>query len=123
MLHLDYRDPRPIYEQIVDSITQLALRGVLQEGEQLLGVRQLAMELSVNPNTVQRAYGELEKRGIVYSVKGKGNFIAGGLAQQRAARLAEIEQQIRSLANEARTLGADEQTLAAYITQKEGENA
>lgn len=65
MIKIDYRDARPIYEQVVDGIEGLALRGALPADTQLPSVRQLAMELSINPNTIQRAYGELERRGVI----------------------------------------------------------
>lgn len=76
MIVLDYKDRRPIYEQIVDKISELILNGVLKPDEKMPSVRNLAMELSINPNTIQRAYGELERRGFLYSVKGKGNFVS-----------------------------------------------
>ena len=66
MIKIDYRDARPIYEQVVDGIEGLALRGALPADTQLPSVRQLAMELSINPNTIQRAYGELERTGKFY---------------------------------------------------------
>ena len=74
MIKIDYRDARPIYEQVVDGIEGLALRGALPADTQLPSVRQLAMELSINPNTIQRAYGELERRGVIYAAKGRGNL-------------------------------------------------
>ena len=76
MITIDYKDRRPIYEQIMASIEDLAARGVLGPGSQLPSVRQLAMELSINPNTIQRAYQELERKGFIYSVQGKGSFVA-----------------------------------------------
>ena len=77
MIALDYRDPRPIYEQVVQKLADLILAGVLQENEQLPSVRGLASELSINPNTIQRAYAELDRQGYTYTVKGKGSFVAG----------------------------------------------
>ena len=76
MIKIDYRDPRPIYEQVVDGIEELALRGALPADTQIPSVRQLAMELSINPNTIQRAYMTLEQEGLIYPMKGKGNFVA-----------------------------------------------
>lgn len=76
MIVLDYRDRRPIYEQLVDKLSELMLTGVLQENEQLPSVRSLATQLSINPNTIQRAYAELERQGLTYSVKGRGSFVA-----------------------------------------------
>ena len=76
MIILDYRDRRPIYEQIVERFEELMATGALEEGSQLPSVRSLAMELSINPNTIQRAYESLESEGYVYSVPGKGSFAA-----------------------------------------------
>ena len=70
MIVLDYQDRRPIYEQVTDKFQILILNGVLPPGSQMPSVRQLATELSVNPNTIQRAYMELEKLGLIYPVKG-----------------------------------------------------
>ena len=76
MIILDYQDRRPLYEQITEKFRMLILKGALPPGEKLPSVRQMAMELSINPNTIQRAYMELEQEGLIYPVKGKGNFVA-----------------------------------------------
>ena len=76
MLNLDYRDARPIYEQVRDGLRRLMVTGVIQEGEKLPSVRSLASRLAINPNTIQRAYESLEAEGYVYSVPGKGSFAA-----------------------------------------------
>ena len=80
MITLDYADRRPIYEQVVDKIKDLVLLGVLETDSQIPSVRELAMDLYINPNTVQRAYAELERQGVIYCVKGRGNFVAGNTA-------------------------------------------
>lgn len=77
MIHLDYRDARPIYTQIADSIREQTLAGILCPGDKLPSVRELAAELTINPNTIQRAYRELEIQGWIASVPGKGSFISG----------------------------------------------
>ena len=76
MIILDYKDTRPIYEQIVEKFKLLILKGVIQKDEQMPSVRSLAVELSINPNTIQKAYAELERQGYLYVVKGRGNFIS-----------------------------------------------
>ena len=76
MIILDYQDRRPIYEQVVQKIQLLIVRGVLAPNSQLPSVRKLATELSINPNTIQRAYAELEQQGFIYPVKGRGNFVS-----------------------------------------------
>ena len=77
MVHLDYRDARPIYAQIADGFRDQIRSGVLGDGERLPSVRELAMELTINPNTIQRAYRELEVQGWIASVPGKGSFVCG----------------------------------------------
>lgn len=86
MIVLDYQDRRPIYEQVTDKFQILILNGVLPPGSQMPSVRQLATELSVNPNTIQRAYMELEKLGLIYPVKGRGNFVADSSQVQKINR-------------------------------------
>ena len=76
MLNLDYRDARPIYEQVRDGLRRLMVSGIIQEGEQLPSVRAMATSLAINPNTIQRAYELLEAEGYVSSVPGKGSFAA-----------------------------------------------
>ena len=75
MIQLNYRDPRPIYEQVKDGIRKLAYSGVLGPDDKLPSVRELAMKLAINPNTISRAYKELEQEGFIYMVTGKGTFI------------------------------------------------
>ena len=118
MIKIDYRDARPIYEQIVDGVETLALRGALPSGSQLPSVRQLAMELSINPNTIQRAYAELERRGMIYAAKGRGNFISDDTAALRKRRLEEIGVQVHALADQARALGAKEEQIREWVEQK-----
>ena len=75
MIIIDYNDKRPIYEQVADKMQNLIINGVLEPDSKLPSVRSLAVELSINPNTIQRAYSELERSGFIYSVKGRGNFV------------------------------------------------
>lgn len=82
MVHLDYRDARPIYAQITEQFKRQILAGVLQEGEKLPSVRELAGELAINPNTIQRAYQRLEIEGWIASVPGKGSFVCRVPADQ-----------------------------------------
>ena len=86
MIVLDLKDSRPLYEQIVERFQHLILCGVLPEDEKMPSVRNLAMELSINPNTIQKAYGELERNGFIYSVKGRGNFVAANKSLKEAKK-------------------------------------
>lgn len=123
MVKIDYRDGRPIYEQVSDGIEQLVLRGILPGGTQIPSVRQLATELSINPNTIQRAYSDLEKKGVIYSAKGKGNFVSDDFSELREQKIEKIGKQIKNLAKEARALGATEEQIRGWVIVKEGENA
>lgn len=77
MIVINYQDRRPIYEQIVERFQTLILSGVLEADSQMPSVRSLATELSINPNTIQKAFAILEAEGYIYPVKGRGNFVAG----------------------------------------------
>lgn len=97
MIIIDYSDKRPIYEQIVERFRMLIVSGVMEADEKLPSVRALAVELSINPNTIQRAYTELERDGFIYTVKGRGNFVKKDdalLEKQREKLLKELERQI-----------------------------
>lgn len=97
MIILDYRDKRPIYEQIVDRLRALIAGGALEPDEKLPSVRALAVDLSINPNTIQRAYSELEREGFIYSVKGRGNFVRADqdlLLIQQEKLLEDLKKQI-----------------------------
>lgn len=76
MFSINYRDPRPIYEQVKDSLRRAIITGVLQPDDKIPSVRDAAGELAINPNTIQKAYRELENEGYIYSVLGKGSFVA-----------------------------------------------
>ena len=89
---------QPIYEQIAGRFQALIISGVMEADEKLPSVRTLAVELSINPNTIQRAYGELEKDGFIYTVKGKGNFVKrdeGLIHRQKERLLGELYEQAR----------------------------
>ena len=77
MVHLDYRDAKPIYTQIVENFRTQIAAGILQPGDKLPSVRELAAQLSINPNTIQRAYRELEQQGVIQTLPGKGCFVCG----------------------------------------------
>lgn len=116
MIILDYRDRRPIYEQVVERFQELMMTGALKTDTQLPSVRSLAMELSINPNTIQRAYAELERRGYIYSVKGKGSFVADNTQVKRAGAETVLKHQ-EELAKEAKHLGIKKEQLYDIIQQ------
>ena len=121
MIILDYRDRRPIYEQVISRFQELMLTGALEKDSQLPSVRSLAMELSINPNTIQRAYAELERQGYIYSIKGKGSFVADNDHVKEAGRQEVLERQV-DLAKEACAMGVTKEQLWERITKVYGEN-
>lgn len=112
MIHLDYRDSRPIYQQVKDNLRRMMVTGVLLPGDKLPSVRALAGQLSINPNTIQRAYAELEAEGYVVSVTGKGNFVAEGDTQNQARRQ-ELLAKMRPIMEELKALGMTAEEFAA----------
>ena len=104
MIILDYRDTRPLYEQIVDKFQMLILSGALEPNSRMPSVRSLAVELSINPNTIQRAYSELEKAGYIYTVTGRGNFVSDGNTL-RDIHLQQLLGQVRSAISQAKNAG------------------
>ncbi|RKI71826.1 GntR family transcriptional regulator [bacterium 1xD42-67] len=119
MLNLDYRDARPIYEQVKDGLRRLMVTGVIQEGEKLPSVRTMAGTLAINPNTIQRAYEALEAEGYVCSVPGKGSFAAPNTGVDEGRRR-ELLQTFDQTAGELLFLGTSGEELWARIRALEG---
>ena len=84
MIQINYRDTRPFYQQIKDNVRHLVVSGALKKDDKLPSVRELAASLAINPNTIQRAYRELEKEGYIYTIPGKGSFASPGNAIQKS---------------------------------------
>ena len=118
MITINYRDPRPIYEQIQSELRRLMLTGALPPGSRLPSVRELAGQLAINPNTIQRAYRELELDGYILSVAGKGSLVAqvDKLAEQQKKQAVEAFQ---AAAQRLRALGLSGAELAALLAQEE----
>lgn len=120
MIALNYRDSKPIYEQIKDGFRRLIITGALQTDEKLPSVRELAVSLSINPNTIQRAYRELEAEGFIYSVAGKGSF-AAAVSEASKEREEELLKKFDQIAKEYLELTKDKDALKARIDKLEKE--
>ena len=123
MIIINYKDRRPIYEQVVERFKELIIKGAIDPDSQLPSVRSLAMELSINPNTIQRAYAELERQGYIYSVKGKGSFISANdlLSQQKRN---EIFHELEQVVQQAKCIGILEEDFISKVKQTyKGESA
>ena len=118
LIHLDYRDARPIYSQIVDNFRRQIAAGVLQHGEKMPSVRELAAQLAINPNTIQRAYRELEMQGYIATVPGKGCFVCAGAAS--ASREQPAWDALDTALKQLRQLGVSQEEVLRYI--REGGN-
>ena len=119
MIHINFRDARPIYEQVKDGFCQLILSGALPPDYKLPSVRELASSLTINPNTIQRAYRSLEQEGYIVSVPGKGSFVCDG-DQAARARRQELLERFDKLVGEMEQLGIPRRQLMDIL--KEGEN-
>lgn len=112
MLSINYKDPRPIYEQVRDALRQLILSGAIAPGEKLPSVRELAASLAINPNTIQRSYRELEGLGLIYTVPGKGAFAATDHAAAQR-RTQELTDQLTAAVQELKLLGVSREDVLA----------
>lgn len=117
MLTLNYRDSRPIYGQIKDGLRRMIVSGALEPGEKLPSIRAMAVDLAINPNTIQRAYNELEGEGYIYSVPGKGSF-ATGETGAGTVRRKELFEKARELLAELKYLGVSQEELMALLQEE-----
>lgn len=115
MISLNYRDARPIYQQIKDGLRHLVVTGAIQEGDQFPSVRALASSLAINPNTIQRAYEALEAEGYLFTVAGKGAF-AAQKSGVNTARRDRLLRELDACACELLFLGMTAEELAARVT-------
>ncbi len=122
MVHLDYRDGRPIYAQIVDGVKEQITGGILRRGDKLPSVRELAVALAINPNTIQRAYRTLEADGWIVTVPGKGCFVSensGKLEQEKQRWFTALEEAAAALG----ALGVSREEMAGRLLKGGNNNA
>ncbi|NCB73182.1 MAG: GntR family transcriptional regulator [Clostridia bacterium] len=119
MFSINYRDSRPIYEQVKDSLRRAIITGGLRADDKIPSVRDLAGQLAINPNTIQKAYRELETEGYIYSVPGKGSFVGEGI-EAREARKRELFEQLDSSVTDLEQLGVTAEDICGYITNLYG---
>lgn len=119
MIQIDYRGQKAIYEQVRDEFKKLIMRGILRRDEQIPSVRDIAGSLAINPNTVQRAYRELEAEGFIYSVKGRGSFVSPREDAGQKERTEALLKSFSAAATELIYLGVSKETLINLI-QKGG---
>ena len=105
MVTIHYRDGRPIYEQVKDDLRRLVVTGAMQPGEKLPSVRELAAEAGINPNTVQRAFSELEREGLIYTQRATGKYVTENADEIKSARQALAKTQVAEFLSNMQSLG------------------
>jgi len=117
MVQVDFRSRVPIYEQLVDNFKELIIKGILSEDEKLPSVRSLSKEIGVNPNTIQKAYRELERQEYIYSIKGKGSYVMIRKERQNQEEKRKIKEEIKKLMNQAIFAGFTSNEIRGFIDE------
>lgn len=116
MIVIDYRDKRPLYEQVAEKLAHLIICGALESNIKLPSVRSLAMDLSVNPNTIQRAYTQLEQEGYIYTVVGRGNYVTDS-QEWRTKKQTALKQELSCQLAKARETGMTKEDMLEIVEQ------
>lgn len=114
MIVIDYRDKRPLYEQVAEKLAQLIICGALESNAKLPSVRALGMELSINPNTIQRAYVQLEQDGYIYTVVGRGNYVTDAHEWQKGYQ-STARKELNEALEKAKSSGLSEEDVHAMV--------
>lgn len=114
---VDFRDRKQLYEQIIDSVRQSILGGAITPGEKLPSVRNLAKELGINPNTIQKAYNILEAEGVILTLPGRGSVVLSETEELRKKQLVKLEEKLSVIAAEAHNTGITEKEFTAAAHQ------
>lgn len=117
MIQVDVRSRVPIYEQIVNSFKQMTMSGILSPDEKLPSVRDLSQELTINPNTIQKAYQELERQNIIYTKRGQGSFVNPNIqAINKEEKMEDLIEEIKRIVIESMYLGISKEEFLKLIT-------
>jgi GntR family transcriptional regulator len=114
---VDLRSRTPIYEQIINSVKELALAGIFKPDEQIPPIRQLTQQLGINPNTIQKAYAELERQGVIYTLAGRGAFISGDTEKLADTKRKEILNEIKNSVSEAKKYFIPIETIEKIVNE------
>ena len=115
MFQLDYKDSRPLYEQIKDKIKMMVIKGVLKPNQRIPSVRELAQSLTINPNTIQKAYKDLEGEGFIYSIRAKGSFVTPREHQENQERRAQVMSEMEKLVGELKFMQVPKEKIISAI--------
>ena len=117
MLTIDVKSRKPIYEQIIDNIKELIIQGIWSRDTQLPSVRQLAGDLAINPNTIQKAYSEVERQGIIYSLKSKGSFVSSNVDELRLERKEQLFKDFGRILEEMNKAGVSQNEIEEKVRE------
>ncbi|URZ18437.1 GntR family transcriptional regulator [Clostridium felsineum] len=118
MIYIDNKSSSPIYEQVIDQVKEQVIKGILRGGDKLLSVRQMASIIMVNPNTISRAYSELERQNIIETIKGKGTYVAANYKPvMEQERLIKLKSAIKKIIIESSYIGVSEEELINIIKE------
>jgi len=117
MIQIDFKSRKPIYEQLVEKFKQLIIRDVLKSGEKIPSVRELAKQLTINPNTIQKAYRELERQGYIYSVRGRGSFVSEKIEKVNEKKMEKLKSEVMKNLSELIYLGLDRAELLNLLEE------
>lgn len=115
MINLDYQNRMPIYEQIISEIEKYVALGILKPQDQLMSIREMATSLGINPNTVKKAYAELEKKGVIITISTKGSFIADNINEIVDTKVEEKISEIKNIVEELEKLGIKKEDIIKRI--------
>ena len=117
MFQIDVMSRKPVYEQLINQMERFILTGVIHQDDQIPSVRSLSVELAVNPNTIQKAYSELDRRGITYSVPGRGSFVAAGAVERIGERRRSKLKEFIALVSELALAGIKKEEIIACVEE------
>ncbi|URZ02657.1 GntR family transcriptional regulator [Clostridium felsineum] len=118
MIYIDNKSSSPIYEQVIDQVKEQVIKGILRGGDKLPSVRQMASIITVNPNTISRAYSELERQNIIETIKGKGTYVAANYKPvMEQERLIKLKNAIKKIIIESSYIGVSEEELINIIKE------
>ncbi len=117
MFQIDVMSRKPVYEQLINQMERFILTGVMHQDDQIPSVRSLSVELAVNPNTIQKAYSELDRRGITYSVPGRGRFVAAGAVERIGERRRSKLKEFIALVSELALAGIKKEEIIACVEE------
>ena len=115
MITLDFRDSRPVYEQICEKIKNLIVSGVIKSGDKIMSVRDMAAALTINPNTIVKAYKQLEQEGYIYSIQGRGYFVAEKSFARSSTKIETLTENTKTALKELCFLGVKKEEISKII--------